>query len=92
MNEYLIEYLGSLIICYALVFTHENPWIVGISHASVLFISQNTKFRGYFVPISVILEYLLNRIDIVELGIRISIQILAALSIILIYTGRVLKV
>jgi hypothetical protein len=90
MNEYIIEYLGALIISYALVFTHENPLIVAAAHGSVLYISRNTNFKGYFVPLSLILEYLLHRIDLVEASIRLGIQILAALSIVLIYKGGTL--
>jgi hypothetical protein len=90
MNEYLIEFLGALVISYALVFTHENPFIIGLTHTSILYIAKNNNLDAYFFPLSVIVEFFLNRIDFFEFCIRIGIQTLAALSIVLIYSSKIL--
>jgi len=85
MNQYLLEFIGALLICYALVFTNENPILVGLSHTSVLYLAQTSNLRGHFTPLSVINELLLKRIDMIE-GIKIiAIHVLAAISITLIY-------
>lgn len=85
MNQYLFEYMGSLIIVFALVFTHENPFIVGLTHTSVLYLASQQSLKGHFTPLSVIVDVLLKRLDWLE-GLKIiSLHILAALSIILIY-------
>jgi hypothetical protein len=88
LNQYLLEFMGSLIISYALIFTHENPLIVGFAHTSVLYIAKSSNLDGHFTPISVILQLLLQRLDIVE-GLKIiGIHILGAASIVLIYLQR----
>ena len=88
MNQFLLEFMGSLVICYTLVFTHENPFLVGFAHTSVLYIARSSNLDGHFTPISVILQLLLNRLDLWE-GIKlILIHLLGALSIVLIYLQR----
>lgn len=85
LNKYLFEYMGSLIIVYALVFTHENPLIVGLTHTGVLYLASQHILKGHFTPLSVIVDILLKRLDWLE-GLQIiGVHILAALSIILIY-------
>ena len=90
MNQYLLEYMGSLVICYALIFTHENPILVGLAHTSVLYIAKSSELDGHFTPISVIAELLLGRLDLVESLILIGTHILGALSIVLIYKQKTL--
>jgi len=85
MNQFLLEFMGSLVICYTLIFTHENPWLVGFAHTSVLYIARSSNLDGHFTPISVILQLLLQRLDLLE-GLKIlSVHILAAALIVLIY-------
>jgi hypothetical protein len=90
MNQYLLEYMGSLVICYALIFTHENPIIVGLAHTAVLYIAKTSELKGHFTPISVIAELLLGRLKVLDSLLLIAIHILAAFSIVLIYQQKTL--
>ena len=85
MNQYLFEYMGSLVIAYALVFTHENPFIVGLAHTGVLYLAKQQSLKGHFTPLSVIIDLILKRMDIMSGIILIGVHILAALSVVLIY-------
>ena len=90
MNQYLLEYMGSLIISFTIIFSHENPILVGLAHTAVLYISRLTELNGHFTPISVIAQFFLKRLDLVETLILIGIHILAVLSIVLIYSQKIL--
>jgi hypothetical protein len=90
MNQYLLEYMGSLVICYVLIFTHENPILVGLAHTAVLYIARSSELEGHFTPISVIAELLLGRLNVLDSLLLIAIHILAAFSIVLIYQQKIL--
>jgi hypothetical protein len=90
MNQYLLEYMGSLVICYVLIFSHENPILVGLAHTAVLYIARSSELEGHFTPISVIAELLLGRLKLFESSVLIAIHILAAFSIVLIYQQKTL--
>jgi hypothetical protein len=87
MNEYLLEYMGALVICYALLFTNENPLIVGLSHTAVLYLAKSSELEGHFTPISVINGLLLKRIPVLEGFKLMAIHILAAISVVMLYSG-----
>jgi len=85
LNQYLLEYIGSLIIAYALVFTHENPIIIGLTHTGVLYLASQHTLKGHFTPLSVMCDILLKRLELFE-GLKlIGIHFLAVLSIVFIY-------
>jgi hypothetical protein len=87
MNEYLLEYMGALVICYALLFTNENPVIVGLSHTAVLYLAKSSELHGHFTPLSVVNHLLLKRLPVLE-GLKlIGIHLLAAVSTVLVYSG-----
>jgi hypothetical protein len=85
MHEYLFEYMGSLVITYALVFTHENPFIVGLAHTAVLYLAKQQSLKGHFTPLSVIVDLLLRKMDIMNGITLIGVHVLAAVSVVLIY-------
>lgn len=85
LNQYLLEFMGSLIISYVLIFTHENPLLIGLTHTSVLYLSSQNSLKGHFTPLSIICDLFLKRIEIIE-GLKlISIHILSAGLISFIY-------
>ena len=87
MNQYLLEYMGALVICYALLFTNENPVIVGLSHTAVLYLAKSSELHGHFTPLSVVNHLLLKRLPVLE-GLKlIGIHLLAAVSTVLVYSG-----
>lgn len=88
LNSYLLEYMGSLVISYAIVFSQENPFIVGLTHTVVLYLAESSDLDGHFTPLTVVLQLFLQRLDVWE-GLKIlGIHLLAALSIVLIYLQK----
>jgi hypothetical protein len=90
MNQYLIEYMGSLVIAYTIIFSNDNPILIGLVHTSVLFIAKTFSLEGQFTPLTTICHFLLNRINLIESLTVIGIHTLAALSILLIYEKKTL--
>jgi len=87
-NRYLLEYMGSLVICYSIVFSKEDPFLVGLAHTVVLYLARSSDLEGHFTPLTVILQLFLQRLDVME-GIKIlGLHLLAALSIVLIYLQK----
>lgn len=90
MNQYLLEYMGSLVICFTIVFSHENPLLVGIAHTMVLYLADISEIKGHFTTFGVISDLLLNRLEYIE-AVKITIiQLLAIGSIVLIYQTKTL--
>jgi hypothetical protein len=88
LNRYLLEYMGSLVICYAIVFSQEDPFLVGLSHTAVLYLARTSELEGHFTPLTVVLQLFLQRLDFIE-GMKIlGLHLLAALSIVLLYTQK----
>ena len=90
MNRYLVEYMGALVITYAVIFSHENPLLVGFAHTSVLYIAKSLEIEGQFTPLATICHILLNRIDFYEALKILATHILAAFSIVLVYQKKTL--
>jgi len=90
MNKFLIEYMGALIITYAIIFSHENPIMVGLTHTGVLYVAKSLNIEGQFTPLATICHILLNRIDLYEALKILATHILAAFSIVLIYQKKTL--
>jgi hypothetical protein len=86
LRGFLLEYTGTLLIVAALLFTHANPFAVGIAYTAALSIDPNTE--GYFTPLGVLVKYVLGRLSSSHALKLIGVQIAAALSIVLLYTGR----
>jgi hypothetical protein len=82
----VLEYTGTLLIVAALLFTHGNPFMVGIAYAAALSIDPESK--GFFTPLSVLVQYVLGRITSLDALKLVGIQIGAALSIVVLYMGR----
>jgi len=86
LRGFLLEYTGTLLIIAALLFTHANPFAVGIAYTAALSISLDSE--GYFTPLGVIVKYVLGRITTSHALKLIGVQLAAALSIVLLYKGR----
>jgi len=83
LQKYGIEFLGTLILCYVLLHTHENPFFVGFSHTAALFIAADRTY-GHFNPLSVLIMYALGREQFNESLMLLGVQFSAALCIVLI--------
>lgn len=88
MNEYLIEFMGTLVLCYAIIFSHENPIIVGLAHTALLYISKSLEVENHFTPLSVVVELFLGRLSLIDSLKLFGLQLVAVLCIVFIYFQR----
>jgi hypothetical protein len=79
----LLEYIGTLLILEAIFATNGNPMIIGIAYASALFIGDGQS-EGYFSPLGVFVQYSLGRLSLTTSAQLVGVQVLAALSCVLI--------
>jgi hypothetical protein len=79
----LLEYIGTLLVLEAIFATHGNPFIIGLAHASGLFIGDGQS-EGYFSPMAVVVQYSLGRLSLTTSAQLVGVQVLAALSCVLI--------
>jgi len=84
LNHYLIEYIGTLLICTTIVLTNANPILTGLAYTSALFIGQGITV-GQFSPLTAIIQHILKRINHTELLKLIAVQVAAALSVTVLY-------
>jgi hypothetical protein len=84
MYEYLLEYIGTLLVCAAVLFTHENPILVGLAHTCATYIGGD-RVKGAFSPVTVISRFAMKRLTLKESIKLIAIQVAAGLSIALLY-------
>ncbi len=85
MNQYLLEYMGALIISYAIIFGNENPILIGLVHTAVLYIAKSLHLEGQFTPLATFCHLFLNRLDLWEALKIFGTHLLAALSIVFLY-------
>ena len=83
MDNYLLEYLGTLLICSTLFLTNANPILVGLSYTAALQIGERAE--GLFNPLALLVKFFMKRISFYEFGKLLGIQVAAALSVIVIY-------
>ena len=84
MYEYLLEYIGTLLICAASLFTNSNPVLVGLAQTSALFIGGD-RVHGKFSPVSVVAKLFMKRLTLSESLKLIAVQLAAGISIALLY-------
>jgi glycerol uptake facilitator-like aquaporin len=84
MYEYLLEYIGTLLVCAAVLFTNENPILVGLAHTSATYIGGD-RVKGAFNPVTVISRFVMKRLTLKESLKLIAVQVAAGLSIAVLY-------
>jgi hypothetical protein len=80
--------MGTLVLCYAILFTHENPIIVGLAHTALLYIASAFELENHFTPLSVIVELMLGRLSIIDSLQLFGLQLVAVLCIVFVYKQR----
>jgi hypothetical protein len=83
----LLEYMGTLLVIAALVFTHANPIITGLAYMSALFIADG-RSDGFFTPLGVLAQYFLGRLTTINSLKLLGVQTLAVGSIVLVYKSN----
>jgi len=81
--NYLLEYMGTLLICATILYTNANPIMVGLSHTSALYIGHMSG--GHFSPLSVFIQYSIGRLTLNESLKYLAVQLAAALSLAVTY-------
>ena len=84
MGPLILEYMGTLLIVAALLFTNSNPIVVGLAYTSALFIADG-KSEGFFTPLGVFAQYLLGRVSTKESIKLLAAQYTAVVSVLLLY-------
>jgi hypothetical protein len=84
MNQYFIEYLGTLIVVSAKLLTEADPIVMGLTFFSVYWMTRGLT-KGLFTPFGPLALYLLGRMSGEEAAKNVLVQISAALSAVLIY-------
>jgi hypothetical protein len=83
----LLEYMGTLLIVAAWLFTNSNPIVVGLATTAALFIADGHS-NGFFTPLGILTQYMLGRVASKEALKLLAVQCAAAASGVLLYKGR----
>jgi hypothetical protein len=84
LNNYLIEYIGTLLICTTILLTNANPILVGLAYTSALYIGEGLS-RGHFSPLTLFIHYILKHITLSDALKLLAVQLSAALSVTVLY-------
>lgn len=80
MYKYLIEFVGTLVILTAMVLTEVDPIVMGLVYFSTFFMTQKLT-NGYFNPLGPLMIMLLGRGEMMDMIYNVVAQVLAALSV-----------
>jgi len=79
----LLEFMGVLLICATAMFTHGNPYFIGLAYTSGMLIAPESL--THFNPLFVLLQYSLGRVSLYESLKVLVIQSSAVLCFLLAY-------
>lgn len=74
--QYLVEFVGTLIIVYALLLTDTNPAIMAIVYFAVFTVAGEMA-TGTFSPMGALGYYMIGRMSLQEMALNIAAQIFA---------------
>ena len=74
--QYLVEFVGTLIIVYALLLTDTNPAIMAIVYFSVFTVAGEMA-TGTFNPLGAVGYYMIGRMSLQEMALNVAAQIFA---------------
>ena len=74
--QYLVEFVGTLIIVYAFLLTDTNPAIMAIVYFAVFTVSGEMA-TGTFNPLGALGYYMIGRMSLQETALNIAAQIFA---------------
>lgn len=80
--KYFIDFIGTLTILYAKIYTHANPSIMGLVYFAMVYLGKGIT-EGFFSPLAVFVQYSLGRMDITDAMYYLIAQYSAAILIIL---------
>jgi|688.fasta_scaffold876172_2 glycerol uptake facilitator-like aquaporin len=74
--QYLVEFVGTLIIVYALLLTDTNPAIMAIVYFAVFTVAGEMA-TGTFNPLGALGYYMIGRMSLQEMALNVAAQIFA---------------
>jgi glycerol uptake facilitator-like aquaporin len=74
--QYLVEFVGTLIIVYAFLLTDTNPAIMAIVYFAVFTVAGEMA-TGTFNPLGALGYYMIGRMSLQEMALNIAAQIFA---------------
>ena len=80
--KYFIEFIGTLTILYAKIYTDANPPIMGLVYFAMVYIGKGIT-EAFFSPLAVFIQYSLGRMNITDAMYYLTAQYSAAILIIL---------
>jgi hypothetical protein len=85
LPKYLVEYMGTLLIATAMIYTHHNPILVSVAFLTALYIGKGVT-DGYYSPLAVMAMYGIGQMDVETALKNIGAQLLAVLSLVVTYS------
>ena len=76
MLQYVVEFMGTLIIVYAFLLTDTNPAIMGLIYFAVFTVAGDLA-TGTFNPLGALAYYMIGRMSLKDLGFNIAAQAFA---------------
>jgi hypothetical protein len=80
--QYLVEFVGTLIIVYTLLLTDTNPAIMAIVYFAVFTVAGEMA-TGTFSPLGAVGYYMIGRMILREMCLNLSAQIFAMIAAVL---------
>ena len=76
MLQYAVEFMGTLVVVYALLLTDTNPEIMAIVYFAVFTVAGELA-TGTFNPLGALGYYMVGRMSLQEMALNIAAQIFA---------------
>jgi glycerol uptake facilitator-like aquaporin len=80
--QYLVEFMGTLVVVYALLLTDTNPAIMAITYFAVFTVAGELS-TGTFSPLGTLGYYMIGRMSLREMCLNLSAQIFAMIAAVL---------
>ena len=82
--QYLVEFMGTLVVVYALLLTDTNPAIMGIGYFAVYTVGGEHA-TGTFNPLGALAYYMIGRVTLREMAMNIGVQMFAIQAAVISY-------
>jgi glycerol uptake facilitator-like aquaporin len=76
MLQYVVEFMGTLVVVYALLLTDTNPAVMAIVYFAVYTVAGEMS-TGTFNPLGALGYYMIGRMSLQEMALNVSAQIFA---------------
>jgi glycerol uptake facilitator-like aquaporin len=84
MRQYIVEYMGTLVVLVSKLISDGDPLVMGIVFFAVFTITKGIS-TGYFTPFIPVTGYLLGRMTLEESGYNMLAQVLAGISAVILF-------